>query len=128
MISETTYREMLRKWKRARLNRDQGGLGYPAVNILHPEHGSYQKGDGITYVDFELDPDIDAFQECVDGLVPELRLVYEAFHLGAINGHYLRKAPHRDRAHRLRIGEMLYKQRERYATNFIREELLTKVK
>jgi hypothetical protein len=125
MISETTYRELLRKWKRARLNRDQGSLGFPTVNILHPEHGSYQKGDGIPYVDFEFDPDIDAFQQCVDALAPELRSVFEAFHLGVIHGTYLRKTPHRARAHRLRVGEMLYKKRQRAATENIRHQLLT---
>lgn len=128
MISETTYRELLRKWKRARLNRDQGSLGYPTVNILHPEHGSYQKGEGIPYLDLEADPDVEMFQGCVDALLPELRVVFEAFHLGVIHGTYLRKTPHRARAHRLRIGEMLYKQREKNATEVIRAELLTRVK
>lgn len=127
MISESTYRELLRKWKRARLNRDQSALGYPTINILHPEHGSYRHGKGIQYVDLELDPDVEAFQRCVDALLPELRVVFEAFHLGVIHGTWVRKMPHRTRAHRLRIGELLYNKRRRAASEVIRGHLLTQL-
>lgn len=123
MISDSAYRDLLRKWKRARLNRDQGSLGYPTVNILHPEHGSYQKGQ--VFADNEFDPDVEVFQQCVDALLPELKVVFEAFHLGVIHGSYVRRIPHRTRAHRLRVGEMLYKKRERAATEIIRHQLLT---
>lgn len=125
MISESSYRELLRKWKRARMDRDQTALGYPAINVLHPEHGSFRPGQGLTYVDTEFDPDVEAFQRCVEFLIPELRRVFEAFHLGIVHGAYVRDMPHKTRAHRLRIGELLYKQRERAAGDRIKIRLLT---
>lgn len=127
MISESTYRELLRKWKHARLNRDQGTLGYPRINILHPEHGIHRQS-GIGGGEIEHDPDVEMFQRCVDSLLPELRVVFEAFHLGVVHGAYCRRIPHRTRAHRLRVGELLYNKRERAATEIIRNQLLTEVR
>ena len=118
MISDSTFRALLRKWKHARLTRDEGTLGYPTINILHPEHG-------VAEGELEYDRDVDVFQSCVDRLLPELRAVFEAFHLGVVHGVYCRQIPHRVRCHRLRIGEPLYKTRERSASEIIRSQLLT---
>ena len=117
MISETTYNELLRKWRYARLNRDQGLLDYPSINILHPEHG-------VGGEEPDDDIDIDTFQGCVDRLPKEIKSVFEAFHLGIIRGEYCRHMPHKVRWLILGIDGKTYKSRQLTAREAIRKNLL----
>jgi DNA-directed RNA polymerase specialized sigma24 family protein len=110
--------DLLRKWRRARLNRGQNVLGYPKTNILHPEHG-------IGDEDPPNDPDVEVFQRMVERLTPELRAAFEAFHLGILHGTYCRSAPHRMRAFILGVDKKTYRTREKVAREKIKRDLLT---
>jgi len=118
IVSDTTVNELIRKWRTARLSRDQDLLDYPSINILHPEHGIGQGED-------EHDPDVDTFQRLVDRLPPDIKAVFEAFHLRIIGGFYCRMMPHKQRARLLGIDHDLYRIRERSARDILRRELLT---
>ena len=118
MISETAFRELLRKWRHARLNHDQGELDYPSINILHPEHG-------ISGEVSEHDPDVELFQRVVEYLSPELRAVFEAYHLAIIRGCSCKGTPHKLRSAMLRMDPQAYRMREQSAAEIIRRELLT---
>lgn len=88
--SESVVNSLIDAWKRARLSRDAGSLGYPQINILHPEYGI--AGDG----DIETDDEAVKFvQGVVEGVTPPYRAAFEAFHLGIIRGTYCQRRPHK---------------------------------
>ena len=119
VVSETTVYELIRKWRIARLNRDQDLLDYPRINILHPEHGIGQGDEN------EVDTDVELIQRMVEGLPRDVRQVFEAFHLGVIRGEYCRQMPHARRWALLGIDRSTYRSRERTARQRLRRDLLT---
>lgn len=119
IVSETTVHELIRKWRVARLNRDQDLLDYPRINILHPEHGIGQGDDNA------IDTDVDLVQRLVERMPRDTRLIFEAFHLGIIRGQFCRQMPHARRWLSLGIDRDTYRSRERKARELLRRDLLT---
>ena len=119
MISETTTNEMIRVWRRARLSRDNGHLGYPKINILHPKHGVGDDDEP------EENRDVEIIQSIVENMPDEIRFSFEAFHLWIIRNQFCRKRPHKWRWLVLGIDKIRYESRRLAGHQIIRECLLT---
>lgn len=114
-ISETAADAMIRVWKLARLSKDDGGLYYPSINILHPKHGIGGSGDlptqGLT--------DAERIQSVVNRMADEIRAAFEAYHLGLIRGQSARGWPHKARALTLGVPASTYFRRVNHGRFFI---------
>lgn len=114
-VSPSVVDAMIRSWKLARLAKDAGKLGYPRINILHPEHGVGEEDDTPDDTDAEI------VQRIVEGMPGEIRRVFEAAHLAIINGDSCRGKPHKWRALALGIQqEGIYWARERAGWAIVR--------
>lgn len=116
MLSDLALDAFIRSWRRARLARDVGHLGYPTVNILHPKHGV---GDD----DEPEDDDAEVVQRYVESMPTEIRVVFEARYLGIIRGDFCRNKPHQWRCLVLGLDKSTYWSRVDSGRNMLKKGL-----
>ncbi len=127
MLADTVVNHMIRVWRIARLSRELAALGYPSTNLIARcvEMGGT---DGIFSGSFRSKTppgpagitDAERVQSIVNRMPRELRVVFEAYHLGLIRGDSCRKTPHKARALILGISPSTYFKRRKYAHTFLR--------
>jgi hypothetical protein len=119
--------EMIRSWRIQRLTKDVGVLGLPAINILGkvvelgPEAVAGSRGMK-TYSDPQItlqEQDANRIQHIVDHMPKEMRLVFEAYHIGRVYHTFYHKAHHGERARLLDISRSTYFIRARAAEGFV---------
>lgn len=119
-LSAQVVDSMIRAWRRARLDKDALGLGYPRTNVLHPTHG-IGVGRGLPPVG-EM-TDAERVQKLVEQMPPEMRGSFEAFHLGVIRGESCREWDHHCRWLILGISRSTYYARVRAGWGFLQDWL-----
>ena len=85
---------MLRKWKKARRSSGAEALGYPRINVL----AKVFVARGREHIPDEALSDADIVQRYVNQMQPEIRSVFEAYHICLIRGQRCNGMPHEARA------------------------------
>ena len=121
MISDTTYQEMLNRWRKARLSADTEALGFPKISIL--VKALEGRGGRVNYMPDDALSDADIMQTIVNTIPDALKAVYEAKHICLIRGQRCIGMPHEGRANILGIAKSTYWRRFEAATTFVKKEL-----
>ena len=126
-MQPTTADAMIRCWRIARLSSDSGNLGYPKINIIArcALYGGGLRASAFTaqFIPMQSQKDADMVQKIVVKMPHEMKVVFEAKHLGLINGKKMRHIPHKQRARALGIGHGTYWRRLDSGTKFVTDWL-----
>ncbi len=114
--SESVVDAMISRWRKARLSKGEGALGFPTENVIS-KAGKGRVLRPPPMSDAEL-TDAEVIQTIVNEMPYEPRSVFEAYYLGMIRGQRCNRLPHKARALVLGIGDSTYRRRRRFAYRY----------